>query len=60
MCDICVMNAVKDKMLSRRSFFTAGAAMTAAAALGAGTTSPAMAEGHGKVVDMTQDRKSVV
>jgi len=53
MCDICVMNAVKDKMLSRRSFFTAGAAMTAAAALGAGTTSPAMAEGHGKVVDMT-------
>jgi len=53
MCDICVMNAVKDKMLSRRSFFTAGAAMTAAAALGAGTTSPAMADGHGSVVDMT-------
>jgi len=53
MCDICVINAVKDKMLSRRSFFSAGAAMTAAAALGAGSTSPAMAQGHGKVVDMT-------
>ncbi|MCF6233007.1 MAG: cyclase family protein [Rhodobacteraceae bacterium] len=53
MCDICVMNAVKDKMLSRRSFFVAGAAATAAAALGAGTTSPAMAGGHASVVDMT-------
>lgn len=53
MCDICVMNAVKDKMLSRRSFFTVGAAATAAAALGAGTTSKAMADGHASVVDMT-------
>ena len=53
MCDICVMNAVKDKMLSRRSFFKAGAAVTAAAAFGAGSTSPAMASGHDKVVDMT-------
>lgn len=53
MCDICVMNAVKDKMLSRRSFFAAGAAATAVAALGAGTTTPAMADGHGSVVDMT-------
>lgn len=53
MCDICVMNAVKDKMLSRRSFFAVGAAATAAAALGAGTTSPAMADGHASVVDMT-------
>ena len=53
MCDICVMNAVKDKMLSRRAFFVAGAAATAAATLGAGTTSKAMADGHGSVVDMT-------
>ena len=53
MCDICVMNAVKDKMLSRRSFFKAGAAVTAAAALGAGSTSQAMASGHSEVVDMT-------
>ena len=34
MCDICVMNAVKEKMLSRRSFFTATAASGAAAGLG--------------------------
>ena len=53
MCDICVMNAVKDKMLSRRSFFKAGAAATAAAALGTAAATPAMAGGHDKVVDMT-------
>ena len=53
MCDVCVMNAVKEKMLSRRSFFKAGAAATAVAAVGAGMTSPAMAAGHGSVVDMT-------
>ena len=32
MCDLCVMNAVKDRMLSRRSFFRGGAAMAAGAA----------------------------
>jgi len=32
MCDVCVMNAVKDKMLSRRNFFKAGAAGAVAAA----------------------------
>jgi len=53
MCDICVMNAVKDKMLSRRSFFTAAATATAATALGISGTTPAMAAGHGSVVDMT-------
>lgn len=53
MCDVCVMNAVKDRMLSRRSFFKAGAAATAAAALTTGSTSAAMAAGHGDVVDMT-------
>lgn len=53
MCDICVVNAVKDRMISRRSFFRAGVAATAAAALGAGATSPAMADGHSSVVDMT-------
>jgi kynurenine formamidase len=47
------MNAVKDRMLSRRSFFTAGAVAAAATALGTGTTTPAMAAGHGGVVDMT-------
>jgi kynurenine formamidase len=51
MCDICVMNAVKDKMLSRRGFF-AGAAVAAAAATVA-KVPPALAAGHGSVVDMT-------
>jgi hypothetical protein len=33
MCDACIINAVKDRMLSRRSFFTAAAGVGAAAAL---------------------------
>ncbi len=53
MCDICIMNSVKDKMLSRRSFFAAGAAATAATALGAASATPSMAQGHSEVVDMT-------
>jgi kynurenine formamidase len=53
MCDICVMNSVKERMLSRRSFFRAGAALGAGAVLGVGTTTPAMAAGHGGVVDMS-------
>ena len=53
MCDICVMNAVKEKMLSRRSFFTATAAAGAAATLGTVTAPPAMAMGHGTVEDLT-------
>ena len=54
MCDICVINAVKDKMLSRRDFFRATAAVGATAAIGgAATAPPAMAAGHGGVVDMT-------
>lgn len=53
MCDVCVMNAVKDRMLSRRSFFQASVAATAAVAMGTATTTPAMAMGHGGVVDMT-------
>lgn len=54
MCDICVMNAVKDKMLSRRSFFK-GAAMTGVGAVAATTASApaALAAGHGGVEDMT-------
>ncbi|WP_370401174.1 cyclase family protein [Sulfitobacter sp. JB4-11] len=53
MCDICVMNAVKQKMLSRRSFFK-GSAAAGVAALGAtAATTPAMAAGHGTVEDMT-------
>ncbi|MCK4711907.1 MAG: cyclase family protein [Marinosulfonomonas sp.] len=54
MCDICVMNAVKDKMLSRRSFFKTAAAGAAAAAVGSTITgTAAMASGHGSVIDMT-------
>lgn len=53
MCDICVVNSVKDRMLSRRSFFRAGAAAGAGAVLGAGATTPAMAAGHGGVIDMS-------
>ncbi len=54
MCDACVINAVKDKMLSRRNFFKASAMTGAAAALGGVVATPqAMAAGHGGVVDMT-------
>ena len=52
MCDICVMNAVKNKMLSRRGFFK-GAAATAAAVGTTAVAPAAMAAGHGGVEDMT-------
>ncbi|MEM7644764.1 MAG: cyclase family protein [Pseudomonadota bacterium] len=51
MCDICVMNAVKDRMLSRRDLFRGAAAVgVAGAALG---TTPAVADMHGSVRDLT-------
>jgi len=54
MCDICVMNAVKDKMMSRRSFFKDAAFASAALAVGSTVAAPAaMAAGHGGVEDMT-------
>lgn len=53
MCDVCVMNAVKDRMLSRRSLFKAGAAAAAGAALNTASAAPATAMSHGGVVDMT-------
>lgn len=52
MCDVCVMNSVKERMLSRRSFFRASAAATAAATFGA-AAGPVLAQGAGGVVDMT-------
>ncbi|MEL7184206.1 MAG: cyclase family protein [Pseudomonadota bacterium] len=52
MCDVCVMNAVKERMLSRRDLFKGGAALTAAAATGI-TGTAALADGHGSVRDMT-------
>ncbi len=58
MCDVCVLNSVKERMLSRRSFFRAGigagAAMTAAT-LGASLATPALAAAHGGFVDMTHE-----
>ncbi|MDW4497335.1 cyclase family protein [Sulfitobacter sp. D35] len=54
MCDICVINSVKDRMLSRRDFFRASAAAGAAVTVGGIATAPkALAAGHGSVVDMT-------
>jgi len=53
MCDICIMNAVKDRMLSRRSFFTAAAGAGAAAALAPLGAPPALAMGHRAVEDLT-------
>ncbi|MBY5931773.1 cyclase family protein [Tateyamaria omphalii] len=53
MCDVCVMNAVKDRMLSRRDLFKASAAVGAAATVGMATAPAAMAAGHDGVVDMT-------
>ncbi len=54
MCDVCVMNAVKEKMLSRRQFFRTGAAAGVAAAVGTvASAPPALAAGHSEVVDMT-------
>ena len=53
MCDVCVMNAVKERMLSRRSFFKTAAVAGAAATVGAGVATPALAGGHGTVTDLT-------
>ncbi len=54
MCDVCVINAVKTDMLSRRSLFI-GAAAVGAAAVGAGMMSarPALAQATGRVIDLT-------
>ncbi len=56
MCDICVMNAVKDKMLSRHDLFRAGAAGAAAVAVGSAVTgTPAIAAGHSLAEDLTHE-----
>lgn len=60
MCDHCVVEAVKEKMLSRRSFFAGvGAAATAAAAAGfVAAPVPAAAQSlslTGKPVDLTHE-----
>lgn len=54
MCDVCVMNSVKDRMLSRRDLFRTVAAGSAFAAVGTSVAAtPALAQGHGRVEDMT-------
>lgn len=56
MCDICVINSVKERMLSRRDMFKGVAAVGAAAAVVTTAAAPsAMADGHGKVHDMTHE-----
>ncbi len=55
MCDICVMNSVKEKMLSRRDVFKAGAATAVAASVAGASASTALADGHSKVADMTHE-----
>lgn len=54
MCNFCVMNSVKERMLSRRDFFRASAAVTAASTAGLMASAPAtLAGGHSQVIDMT-------
>lgn len=54
MCDICVVNSVKERMLSRRSFFKGVAATTAAATVATTSSAPASASSaFSRVVDMT-------
>jgi hypothetical protein len=54
MCDLCVIDSVKQRMLSRRDMFRLGAGGAAAAAVAtAAGTPPALAAGHGQVSDMT-------
>ncbi|MFQ6549348.1 cyclase family protein [Aestuariibius sp. 2305UL40-4] len=50
MCDHCVIESVKARMLSRRDLFKGGAAGAAALAVGA---APAVAAAHGSVIDLT-------
>ncbi len=55
MCDLCVIERVKDRMLSRRDVFRVGAGGAAAAALLTTTAGvpPALAQGHAAVTDLT-------
>jgi kynurenine formamidase len=54
MCHVCVIEGVKQSMLSRRALFTgAAAAGLASVAAGMTTARPALAQAAGKVVDLT-------
>jgi len=54
MCDACIIQSVKERMISRREMFKVGAVLATGAALSATATAPsALAAGHGKVEDLT-------
>ncbi|MCV0429037.1 MAG: cyclase family protein, partial [Roseibium sp.] len=56
MCDHCVMNSVKKRMLSRRDFFRAAAVGTGIAATSTiSGAMPAMAQAPAKITDMTHE-----
>lgn len=55
MCDICVINSVKDRMLSRRDLFRGSAAIAAATVAATAAATPALAAGASRVEDMTHD-----
>ena len=56
MCDACVIETVKSRMLSRRSFFRAAAAGAATvASASSGALSPALAQAPTKVTDLTHE-----
>lgn len=54
MCDLCVIENVKQRMLSRRDLFRVGATGAAAAAVATVAGAPAaLAQGHSQVSDLT-------
>ena len=54
MCDVCVMNLVKNRMLSRRDFLKSATLAGTTAAIGSTVVAPAaMAAGHASIEDMT-------
>jgi len=56
MCDACVIQSVKERMLSRRSFFKAAGAVAAGGAVAAVAPAPvSLAAGPAKLVDMTHE-----
>jgi hypothetical protein len=55
MCDICVMNSVKERMLSRRNFFKGTAAAAGAATVGGGVEPSGHGAGAEAVHDMTHE-----
>ncbi len=57
MCNACVIDSVKERMLDRRSFFKVGAMGAAAAAVTGCTTAgtKGMMMGHDEVTDMTHE-----